>query len=41
MSAKDNNSEVAVEKVSDNDKSITEAKAEVKGNKRPSEVSKI
>lgn len=37
MSTKENNSEVAVDKVKDNDK--TDAKAEVKGTKRPAEVS--
>lgn len=37
MSTKENNSEVAVEKVTENDKADT--KAEVKGTKRPAEVS--
>lgn len=38
MSTKENNAEVAVDKVENNDKSV-DAKAEVKGTKRPAEVS--
>lgn len=41
MSTKENNSEVAVDKVTENnDKPAGDAKAEVKGTKRPAEVSK-
>lgn len=38
MSTKENKSEVAVDKI-ENDKTPSDAKAEVKGNKRPAEVS--
>lgn len=40
MSTKENN-DVAVEKVIDNDKSSADAKCEIKGTKRPAEVSFI
>lgn len=40
MSTKENNSEVAVEKTTENnDKSANDVKSEVKGTKRPAEVS--
>lgn len=39
MSTKENN-EVAVEKVTENDKASGDAKCEIKGIKRPAEVSK-
>lgn len=40
MSTKENNSEVAVEKTTENnDKSSNDVKSEVKGTKRPAEVS--
>lgn len=38
MSSKENN-EVAVEKIADNDKASGDAKCEIKGTKRPAEVS--
>ena len=38
MSSKENN-EVAVEKVTENDKASGDAKCEIKGMKRPAEVS--
>lgn len=39
MSSKDNNLEVAVEKATENNDKASDAKAEVKGTKRPAEVS--
>ena len=39
MSAKENNSEVALDKVDANEKSNSDAKSDVKGSKRPAEVS--
>lgn len=42
MSAKENNSEVAVDKVDANDKNSSDAKCELKGGqKRPAEVSTL
>lgn len=38
MSAKENNSEVALEKVADNDKAAGDGKCEIKGTKRAAEV---
>lgn len=39
MSAKENNSEVAVDKVDGADKNNSDAKCELKGTKRPADVS--
>lgn len=39
MSAKENNSDVALDKVDANDKNNSDAKCELKGSKRPADVS--
>lgn len=39
MSAKENNSEVALDKVDANDKNSADPKCDLKGTKRPAEVS--